>query len=118
MKVSLNPHRPFRQTDSRQGAQGELPLAIDSPACKLRSKPPRQPALDHQSVKRAIDLDEILWMRDVVHLTGKHRCTIHRWMHSGLFPQKNAPRHRPTGWLKSTIECWLLGAPSTSGRDA
>ena len=56
-------------------------------------------------------------MRDVVQLTGKHRCTIHRWMHQGIFPLKNAPRGRPTGWLRSTIEQWLLGAPPTQGKD-
>ncbi len=61
-------------------------------------------------------MDEILWMRDVVYLTRKHRCTIHRWMHRGLFPKKNAPRGRPRGWLRSTIERWLVGAPSTLGR--
>jgi predicted DNA-binding transcriptional regulator AlpA len=59
-------------------------------------------------------MDEILWMRDVVHLTRKHRCTIHRWMHRGLFPKKNAPRGRPRGWLRSTIERWLVGSPSTT----
>ena len=58
---------------------------------------------------RSVDVEPILWMRDVVELTGKHRCTIHRWMHDGEFPKKDAPRERPRGWLRSTYEQWLRG---------
>jgi predicted DNA-binding transcriptional regulator AlpA len=57
----------------------------------------------------------ILWMRDVVYLTGVHRSTIHRWMRMGLFPQKEAPRHNPRGWLKSTYERWLNGETAIEG---
>jgi predicted DNA-binding transcriptional regulator AlpA len=70
--------------------------------------------LSGKPLKRTIASDEILWMRDVVQLTGKHRSTIHRWIHRGFFPPKNAPRGQPTGWLRSTIEQWLLGSPPTS----
>jgi predicted DNA-binding transcriptional regulator AlpA len=70
--------------------------------------------LSGEPLRRTIALDEILWMRDVVQLTGKHRSTIHRWIHRGFFPPKNAPRGQPTGWLRSTIEQWLLGSPPTS----
>jgi len=41
---------------------------------------------------RAIEVEAILWMNDIVKLTGKHRCTIHRWMHEGTFPKKDAPK--------------------------
>lgn len=91
-------------------AHHQLSLAIDTPRIGVGRKPvPRQRL--SEPVKRTIALDEILWMRDVVQLTGKHRSTIHRWIHRGLFPRKNAPRGRPTGWLRSTIEQWLLGPP-------
>lgn len=109
--------RPHRRHESPAGALGQLSLAIDSPGSGLPPKPVIRPhSLGTKALKREIDLDEILWMRDVVQLTGMHRCTIHRWMHSGVFPKKNAPRARPTGWLRSTIERWLLGAPPTPGR--
>jgi predicted DNA-binding transcriptional regulator AlpA len=92
--------------------EAQLSLAIDSPGSGVGAK-----LIAKETKKRAIALDEILWMRDVVQLTGKHRCTIHRWVHQGIFPAKNAPRGRPTGWLRSTIEQWLLGAPPTQGKD-
>ena len=58
---------------------------------------------------RQLNLDSIVWMRDVVTLTGAHRCTIHRWIRRGKFPAKDAPRENPVGWLRSTIERWLNG---------
>ncbi len=92
--------------------EAQLSLAIDSPGSGVGAK-----LIAKETKKRAIALDEILWMRDVVQLTGKHRCTIHRWVHQGIIPAKNAPRGRPTGWLRSTIEQWLLGAPPTQGKE-
>ncbi len=112
----MKPRRLFSQVEPPPGAQGQLSFAIDSRASAVRPKPMARSTSGHGRSKRPIDLDEILWMRDVVQLTGKHRCTIHRWMQNGVFPRKNAPRGRPTGWLRSTIEQWLLGAPPASGR--
>lgn len=89
----------------------QLSLAIGPPVNGVRGEPVARQGSGRRIVKGPIGLDEILWMRDVVHLTGKHRCTIHRWMNRGLFPPKNAPRGHPTGWLRSTIERWLLGPP-------
>src|SRR5712692_10875484 len=82
--------------------QAQLSLPIDGPPGSLRTRRTTQQAARDRTVTRGIAMDEILWMRDVVHLTRKHRCTIHRWMHRGLFPKKNAPRGRPRGWLRST----------------
>jgi predicted DNA-binding transcriptional regulator AlpA len=98
-------------------AHRQLSLAIGGQASCLQPKPPAGQRLRGRSLRRTIALDEILWMGDVVQLTGKHRCTIHRWMNQGVFPKKNAPRSRPTGWLRSTIEQWLLGPSSPSGRE-
>jgi predicted DNA-binding transcriptional regulator AlpA len=100
--------------ESGPHAHHQLSLAIDTPRIGVRGKPVRLQRMGREPVKRTITLDEILWMRDVVQLTGKHRSTIHRWIHRGHFPRKNAPRSRPTGWLRSTIEQWLLGSPPTS----
>ena len=64
-----------------------------------------------------MEVEAILWMNDIVELTGKHRCTIHRWMHEGTFPKKDAPKDRPRGWLRSTYQQWLVG-PHGSGPQA
>lgn len=51
-------------------------------------------------------------MRDVARMTGRHRCTIHRWISQGLFPRKTLPRGRPYGWSPDDIEQWLRGRSS------
>lgn len=105
-----------RFPDEESGPQAHhlLSRAIDTRRIGVGGKPVRRQRLGGEPVKRTIALDEILWMRDVVQLTGKHRSTIHRWIHRGFFPRKNAPLGQPTGWLRSTIEQWLLGSPPTS----
>lgn len=110
LQIPMKPPRLSSVTESAPQARGQLSLAIESPAIAAALKPTSGRPLITRHPKRVIALDEILWMRDVVHLTGKHRCTIHRWIQQGLFPPKNAPRGRPTGWLKSTVERWLLGS--------
>jgi len=112
----MKPRQLSSEEESAPQAHRQLSLAIGSPASGVKLKPVARQRLSVRTLKRTIDLDEILWMRDVVQLTGKHRCTIHRWMNRGLFPSKNAPRGRPTGWLRSTIERWLVGPPPTIGR--
>jgi predicted DNA-binding transcriptional regulator AlpA len=52
--------------------------------------------------------DAIMWMRDVVKIARVHRCTIYRWIQIGIFPPKDAPRAHPVGWLRTTINRWLL----------
>ena len=107
----------FPDEESGPQAHHQLSLAIGTPRIGVGGKPVPRQRSSGEPVKRTIALDEILWMRDVVQLTGKHRSTIHRWIHRGFFPRKNAPRGQPTGWLRSTIEQWLLGSPPTSPRE-
>jgi predicted DNA-binding transcriptional regulator AlpA len=104
----------FPHQESGSQAHHQLSLAIDTPRIGVGGKPVPRQRIGREPVKRTITLDEILWMRDVVQFTGKHRSTIHRWIHRGIFPRKNAPCCQPTGWLRSTIEQWLLGSPPTS----
>lgn len=59
-------------------------------------------------VRRSSSAPRILRMRDIVKLTGVHRSTIYRWIDRGCFPEKDAPRQRPTGWLSTTYERWLF----------
>ncbi len=51
-------------------------------------------------------MDQLLSTRDVVRTTGRHRCTIYRWVRDGVFPPKRAGGGR--GWLRSDVERWLL----------
>ncbi len=56
-------------------------------------------------------------MRDVVALTGRHRCTIHRWIACGQFPPKSVPSSRPYGWPRSAFDRWLHGGGCQSSSD-
>jgi predicted DNA-binding transcriptional regulator AlpA len=85
----------------------QLALAIGPARVEAVEQKPRSKRSKPQC--RSVDVEPILWMRDVVELTGKHRCTIHRWIHEGEFPKKDAPKERPRGWLRSTYEQWLRG---------
>lgn len=104
----------FPDEESGPQAHHQLSLAIDTPRIGVGGKPVPRQRTDSESVKRTVALGEILWMRDVVQLTGKHRSTIHLLKHRGFFPRKNALRGQPTGRRRSTIEQWLLGSPPTS----
>ena len=112
----MKPRPSFSEETSAREGHPQLSLAIGAPVRRVVRETPARPRASGRVVKAPIALDEILWMRDVVQLTGKHRCTIHRWMNQGLFPLKNAPRGRPTGWLRSTVERWLLGPPPMTER--
>jgi predicted DNA-binding transcriptional regulator AlpA len=92
-----------RRNDSVNEAQ--LFFAIEPWLSEERPRGPQQ----RGRVRRTKAATDIVWMSDVLRLTGRHRSTIHRWMHQGRFPIKNAPKGQPTGWLRSTIEAWLLG---------
>lgn len=58
--------------------------------------------------ERLAGIDQVLSTRDVEQITGRHRCTIYRWVCAGTFPPKRAGGGR--GWLRSDIERWLTGA--------
>jgi predicted DNA-binding transcriptional regulator AlpA len=96
--------------------EAQLSLAIDPPAGRGPRVSAARPVSRDKEPKRAIDLEPIMWMRDVVLLTDTHRSTIHRWMRTGFFPRKDAPKDHPRGWLRSTIERWQLGTPASGAR--
>src|SRR6185295_3787878 len=88
------------------GCNTQLPLPMESSrsgesgsGCEPITEPP---------VTRS-RIEPILWMRDVVKIAGVHRCTIHRCIQLGRFPAKDAPRGNPVGWLRTTIQRWLVG---------
>lgn len=87
--------------------QFQLPLTVNV------SRPSRSaPASRERAVRpmpvRVAGIDQVLSTRDVEQITGRHRCTIYRWVCAGTFPPKRAGGGR--GWLRSDIERWLTGA--------
>jgi predicted DNA-binding transcriptional regulator AlpA len=63
---------------------------------------------ERRKAERLPGIDQVLSTRDIERITGRHRCTIYRWVCAGTFPKKRAGGGR--GWLRSDIERWLSGA--------
>jgi predicted DNA-binding transcriptional regulator AlpA len=86
--------------------QFQLPLAV------ARSRPPKTKtppveAPDRPLPERIAGIDQVLSTHDVERITGKHRCTIYRWVLAGTFPPRRAGGGH--GWLRSDVEQWLKG---------
>jgi excisionase family DNA binding protein len=64
------------------------------------------PSATSQSIDSG-EMDQILSTREVTRITGKHRCTIYRWVESGQFPKKKASAGREIGWRRSDVQRWL-----------
>lgn len=81
-------------------SQFELPLAPQRrPVLLTTSAPMRRPPGG-----RVAGMDQMLSTREVEQITGRHRCTIWRWVCAGTFPEKRAGGR---GWLRSDVERWL-----------
>jgi prophage regulatory protein len=97
---------PSTSSDSaRVAASAAKQLALD-----IRQPPRVPPSLSRrrQPVRpRATDLDQLLNSADIERVTGRHRCTVFRWMREGRFPAKVIREGRPIGWLRSDVERWL-----------
>jgi predicted DNA-binding transcriptional regulator AlpA len=90
--------------------QFPLPFTVDNCQPKKRRPAPRE-RLERPLPDRVAGLDQVLSTRDVQRITGRHRCTIYRWVRSGTFPEKRAGGGR--GWLRSDVERWLeVGIPT------
>jgi len=86
--------------------QMELLLPVGTPQRRAR-KPSTPDVRDKQRVERLPQIDQVLGTHDVERITGRHRCTIYRWVCAGSFPPKRAGGGR--GWLRSDVERWLNG---------
>jgi predicted DNA-binding transcriptional regulator AlpA len=104
-------------------------MSIDSKQMELllravtAQRRPRKPSTPRLQNKRHVDrlpgIDQVLGTHDIERITGRHRCTIYRWVCAGTFPSKRAGGGK--GWLRSDIERWLngsasIGAPVTADR--
>lgn len=87
--------------------QFQLPLTV-SEAHPRRSPSTVRSRARSPASQRIAGIDQVLSTRDVEQITGRHRCTIYRWVCAGTFPPKRAGGGR--GWLRSDIERWLNGA--------
>lgn len=91
--------------------QFQLPLTVTKWRPRRRP-PPDQEHRERPLPERVAGIDQVLDTRDVARITGRHRCTIYRWVRAGTFPGKRAGGGR--GWLRSDVERWLQGGGSGS----
>lgn len=86
--------------------QFQLPLTVTK--CRPRRRPRSEPERGERTLPELVaGIDQVLGTRDVERITGRHRCTIYRWVRAGIFPEKRACGGR--GWLRSDVELWLQG---------
>jgi predicted DNA-binding transcriptional regulator AlpA len=86
--------------------QFQLPFAAKSGQAR------KSPSAAHEQAERSLPkrvagIDQVLSTRDIERITGRHRCTVYRWVCAGTFPPKRAGGGR--GWLRSDVERWLSG---------
>ncbi len=86
--------------------QFQLPLSVTQP--HTRTLPARHRDRPQRALpQRVAGMDQVLGTHDIERITGRHRCTIYRWVRAGTFPEKRAGGGR--GWLRSDVERWLDG---------
>jgi prophage regulatory protein len=101
-------HGPQESGDlmAAEKQQFQLPLTVTT--CRVRKlETPHNGTRARTSSDRLVGIDRVLRTHDVERITGKHRCTIWRWMRAGTFPPKRAGGG--CGWLRSDVERWLQG---------
>lgn len=87
----------------------QMQLSLQPPRRTRRAPEPlSDQELETRKEERLPGIDQVLSTRDVERITGRHRCTIYRWVCAGTFPAKRAGGGR--GWLRSDVERWLTGA--------
>ena len=91
----------------------QMELLLPAAPPQRRPRKASAPRLrDRRHVERLPEIDQVLGTRDVERITGRHRCTIYRWVCAGTFPSKRAGGGK--GWLRSDVERWLNGAGTSS----
>jgi prophage regulatory protein len=90
--------------------QFQLPL---QPTTRQPPRPELRKVEDDECPRpeRVTGIDQVLSTHDVERITGRHRCTIYRWVRAGIFPLKRAGGGK--GWLRSDVERWLRGNASS-----
>jgi predicted DNA-binding transcriptional regulator AlpA len=70
-----------------------------------RKKSEQKKSSTDASKEDRVEMDQLLTTADIVRTTGRHRCTIYRWIRAGVFPPKRGGGGK--GWLKSDVDRWL-----------
>lgn len=87
----------------------QMQLSLQPPRATRRAREPLSGQdSERRKAERLPGIDQVLSTRDIERITGRHRCTIYRWVCAGTFPAKRAGGGR--GWLRSDVERWLNGA--------
>jgi predicted DNA-binding transcriptional regulator AlpA len=86
----------------------QFPLHFTVDKCPPKEASAARRARSERSSSERIDrIDQVLSTRDVQGITGRHRCTIYRWVRAGTFTENRTGGGR--GWLRSDVERWLNG---------
>ena len=86
----------------------QMELLLPAATAQRRPRKPSTARLeDKRHVERLPGIDQVLGTHDIERITGRHRCTIYRWVRAGAFPEKRAGGGH--GWLRSDVERWLEG---------
>ena len=85
----------------------QMDLLLPAATPQRRPRRPPTPGVHKPRVERLPEIDQVLGTHDVERITGRHRCTIYRWVCAGTFPSKRAGGGK--GWLRSDVERWLSG---------
>ena len=86
----------------------QMDLLLPAATAQRRPRKPSTPRPQNKRhVERLPGIDQVLGTHDIERITGRHRCTIYRWVCAGTFPPKRAGGGR--GWLRSDVERWLSG---------
>ena len=96
--------------------QFQLPLSVKKSPPARRSALVRGERSERSLPERVAGIDQVLSTRDIERITGRHRCTVYRWVCAGTFPPKRAGGGR--GWLRSDVECWLSGSAQNQGQSS
>jgi len=83
----------------------QLPLPIAQTKARTASPSASKSQISADARPPVPGVDQVLSSRDIARVTGRHRCTIYRWVRAGEFPPKRAGGGR--GWLRSDVEQWL-----------
>jgi predicted DNA-binding transcriptional regulator AlpA len=90
----------------------QMELLLPAATAQRRPRKPSGPGLENRGrVERLPGIDQVLGTHDVERITGRHRCTIYRWVCAGTFPSKRAGGGK--GWLRSDVERWLGNGDSS-----
>jgi prophage regulatory protein len=65
---------------------------------------------------RAVELDRVIRLKEVVAVTGLSATTIWRREQAGDFPRRRKISPGAVGWLASEVQAWLNGRECADGR--